>query len=90
MNRYHRCDTITFGKVLGYEKAFLIQNMCPVSMKYIKNEYIDSHANVPVRVDGAFEKELMTKATRVLLLQRKGSKLIFPDVLAIEAELLSQ
>lgn len=90
MNKYHRCDTIAFGEILGHEKAFLIQNMCPVSSKYIKNEYIDSNSLHPVRVDGAFEKELIEKASRVLLLQRKGTKLIFPDVLSIEQKLLSQ
>lgn len=90
MKRYNRCDTITFGEVLGHEKAFLIQNMCPVSLKYIKNEYIDSCANIPVRVNGVFEKELLAKAKRVLVLQRKGSKLIFPDVMAIETELLTK
>ena len=26
MSKYKRCDTIVFGNVLGYEKAFLIQN----------------------------------------------------------------
>ena len=77
-------------KVLGKEKAFLIQNMCPVTSSYIKNEYIDSAANVPVRVDGAFEQELLEKAKRVLALHRKGIKLIFPDVLSIEAKLLNE
>ena len=38
IQRYGKCDTIAFGEVLGYEKAFLIQNMCPVTEKYIKNE----------------------------------------------------
>lgn len=85
-----RCDTIAFGKVLGYEKAFLLQNMCPITSEYIKNEYIDKHSNVPVRIDGAFERELVSKAKRVLALHRKGIKLIFPDVLAIEAKLISK
>ena len=43
MQKYHRCDTIAFGEVLGHEKAFLIQNMCPITEKYMKNE---SLANV--------------------------------------------
>lgn len=30
IDKYGRCDTIVFGDVLGYEKAFLIQNMCPI------------------------------------------------------------
>ena len=90
IQKYHRCDTIAFGKILGHEKAFLIQNMCPVSQKYIKNEYLDSSNQQPVRIDGGFEKQLVSKASRVLLLQRKGIKIIFPDVLAIEQKLLSQ
>lgn len=54
----------------------------------MKNEYLDKNTNIPVRVDGVFEKELVEKAKRVLALQRKGVKLIFPDVLKIEAALL--
>lgn len=46
-----------------------------------KNEYLDSAANIPVRVDGRLEKELKDKAGKALALQRKGAKLIFPDVL---------
>ncbi|MDO7975829.1 type III toxin-antitoxin system CptIN family toxin [Oceanotoga teriensis] len=86
--KYKRCDTIVFGEVLGHEKAFLIQNMCPITKQYINNEYIDLVGNVPVRVDGVLEKELITKAKKVLALQRKGIKLIFPDVIKIEKEIL--
>ena len=87
--RYGRCDTIDFGYVLGREKAFLIQNMCPITKDYMKEEYIDRRANIPVRVDGVFEARLTQKARRVLVLQRRGAKLIYPDVLAIETRLLS-
>lgn len=85
--KYHICDTIVFGDVLGSRKAFLIQNMCPVISKYINNEYIDSSANIPVRISGSLEKDIITKAKRVLALQRQGKKLIFPDVLKIESAL---
>lgn len=88
--KYHKCDTIAFGEVLGHEKAFLIQNMCPVTTEYIKNEYFDNVAKVPVRIDGVFEKELVEKAKRVLALQRKGIKLIFSNVMDIESKLLSK
>lgn len=83
------CDTIDFGYVLGHEKAFLLQNMCPVTEKYIKNEYLDAVHNQPVKLDGAFERQLVQKANKVLALQRKGVKLIFPDVIAIEEKLLA-
>lgn len=88
VQRYGKCDTILFGEVLGSEKAFLIQNMCPVTPKYIKNQYIDAASNLPVRLNGALERQLIQTASRVLALQRKGIRLIFPDVLQIEQELL--
>ena len=64
--------------------------MCPIDDSYIDCEYIDARTQTPVRIDGVFEKELYSKAKAVLALQRKGLKLIFPDVLAIEATLLSK
>lgn len=86
--KYGRCDTILFGYILGHEKAFLIQNMCPATDKYLVNQYIDSKNNVVVRVDGAFEEKLTKTARQVLSKVRKGIKLVFPDVLAIERSLL--
>lgn len=86
--KYGKCDTIVFGKVLGHEKAFLIQNMCPISSKYINNEYVDSATNIPVRISGILEGELISKARRVLALQRQGKKLVFPDILKIEAAII--
>lgn len=90
VSRSGRCDTIDFGYVLGHEKAFLIQNMFPITVDYIREEYIDSNSNVPVRIDGALEARLVKKAKKVLGLQRRGMNLIFPDVLAIERTLLRQ
>ena len=88
IQRYSRCDTIVFGEVLGKYKAFLIQNMCPATSKYIHNEYFDSTSNIPVRVNGTLEKEIIAKAKKVLALQRQGKKLIFPDIQKIEKELI--
>lgn len=87
--KYGKCDTIVFGELLGHEKAFLIQNMCPITTKYVDNEYIDSVASVPVMLDGAFEQVLIQKAKKILALTRSGKKLIFPDVLQIEQSLIS-
>lgn len=87
LNKYGKCETIAFGEVLGYRKAFLIQNMCPITKQYIKNEYCDSKTFSPVRIDARLENEIISKAKRVLALQRKGVDLIFPDVLKIEKQL---
>lgn len=83
-----KCDTLAFGDVLGYEKAFLIQNMFPISKEYILEEYI--HKNVPVRIDGVTEAEIKSKANKVIALYRHGIKLIFPDVESIEKRLLEK
>jgi hypothetical protein len=90
MFKYKRCDTIAFGEMLGHQTAFLIQNMCPVSQKYINNEYIDRRSGLPVKISGITEKELLRKAQKVLLLTHRGMRLIFPDVIAIEAALLAK
>lgn len=89
IERYGKCDTLLFGEVLGRERAFLIQNMCPITAKYIGDQYMDAGSKLPVRLDGAFERQLIQQASRVLALQRRGVNLIFPDVLKIEAQLLS-
>ena len=88
VQRYGVCNTIVFGRVLGYEKAFLIQNMCPIMEKYIEKEYVEKRTGKPVRIDEPLEKEIISNAKRALALQRKGNKLIFPDVLMIERKLL--
>lgn len=74
---------------MGYEKAFLIQNTYPIINKYIKNEYIDSKTDIPVKIDRKTEIELLAKAKHVLALQRKGINLIFSGVLLIEQKLLN-
>ena len=86
-----RCDTLAFGYVMGKECAFLIQNMCPASQEYIESEYIDKAKNAPVSLDPVFEKELITKAERVINIVRRGNKtLLFTDALEIEKKLLEK
>lgn len=86
--KYKHCDTIVMGEILGYKKAFLIQNMCPVTPKYIISEYI--HNSVPVTIPANLQAELDSKAARVLALVRQGKPLIFPNVLAIEQQLIAE
>ena len=91
IKKYGYCDTLVFGKVLGHEKAFLIQNMFPITPSYIKQEYKDQKSMSPVRVQGCFEKVLISKAKKVLALTKNGyNNIIFPDVLYIETQLLKK
>lgn len=86
--KYGQCDTIVFGHVLGKKKAFLIQNICPITDEYINNQYIDISTNNPVTISESLAKILEKKARKILTLQRKGKKLIFPDIFKIEDILL--
>lgn len=87
IKRYGKCDTIDFCYILGRKKAALIQNMCPVTEEYILNEYLDPHNN-PVQICDKNRKRIISKAKKVLILQRKGIDLLFGNVLEIEKKLL--
>lgn len=88
ISRYGKCDTIDFAYMLGHEKAFLIQNMCPITCNYVENEYISN--GVPVQLDNTSQQRIISKAKKVLQLQRQGTSLVFPDILYIESELKKQ
>ena len=85
------CDTIRFGTVMGSEKAFLIQNMFPITEKYITNTYIDNNTNNEVTIAPPLEADIIKRARKVLSLTSRGIPLIFGDVQKIyhtlEAEL---
>lgn len=90
ISRYGDCDTIQFGYILGEKKAFLIQNMYPVTDAYINNQYFDAATDSPVAIPAKVAAKIEQKAKKVLMLQRRGHRLIFPDVLKIEKELVNK
>ena len=81
IKKYGRCNTIRFGTVLGRDTAFLIQNMCPATEKYLI-PYMDRN-NHPIRIDGRVASDVEKNARSVLALAKRGAKVIFPDVFAI-------
>ena len=89
IRKYKRVDTIVFGYIYGKNSAFLIQNMFPTTIEYIKEKYFKQNKEVTINDD--LEKELNIKANRVLELVKAGNKhLVFPDILNIEKILLSK
>ena len=89
MERYGSCTTIRFGQALGKQAAFLIQNMCPATEKYIRGIYADKN-NTPIHIDNRVVQDVVNNAKSVLAKAKRGAKLIFPDVLSIEKSLLAQ
>lgn len=89
LTRYRTCDTLAFGRVLGREAAFLIQNVCPVTIKYIDKEYTINGASIPV--PKAMMSELKQKLRRALQAYKfRGKNEIYPAIDKIKNELLSQ
>ena len=82
------CDTIVIGKYRGIEAAFLIQNIFPITEKYI--DHIDIIRNKAVPVVEGTQKEIISKVNKVFKLKEKGINLIFPDVDRIERMLIKQ
>ena len=85
IQKYGKCNTIRFGTVLGRHTAFLIQNMCPATEKYL-TAYIDKN-NQPIRIDDRIAADVVKNAHEVLSLAKRGAKVIFPDVFEIYSAL---
>lgn len=82
-------DTIVFGKIANTYSAFLIQNMFPVTEKYIEGQYIKK--KTPVRLSIELQNEIISKATKVLSLYNEGmKKIVFPDIDNIIKQLLEE
>ena len=71
LRTFGRCNTIRFGTVLGREAAFLIQNMFPVTEKYLI-QYKDKNQQ-PIHIDGRIVTDVRRHASEVLALYRRGA-----------------
>lgn len=89
IKKFGFCDGIVFGYILGEKKAFLIQNMCPVTDKYITNIYIDKNSNKPISIPNKLKSELNAKIRKAVRLYRKGT-VVLSKALYIEAVLLEE
>lgn len=80
-------DTIVFGYVSNVYSTFLIQNMFPVTEEYIESQYKKN--NVAITLSNKLQKEIISKANKVLTLYNNGMKrIIFPDIDKILSKLL--
>lgn len=66
------CDTIVIGKYRRKESVFLIQNIFPITEKYI--DHIDTIRNQAVAVVEGTQKEIAFKVDKVFKLKSKRNK----------------
>ncbi len=80
--------TIVIGDYVGRKNAFLLQNLFPITEKYLHHVHTINGAQVPVSYKT--RQEIATKMKRILLLHEKGTKLIFPDIKRLKMLMLSE
>ena len=69
------CDTIVIGKYRRKDVVFLIQNIFPITEKYI--DHIDTIRNQAVAVVEGTQKEITYKVNKIFKLKSKRNKLNF-------------
>ena len=86
-----KCNTIRFGEIMGRERAFLIQNMFPITPKYIAGVYINKATNSAVRISELTEKDIIENALQVLKLVFHGhAHLVFSDIMTTYKDLYAE
>ena len=75
----------------GQPRAFLIQNMFPVTEKYVIQEYTDKNSLTPVTTTASTQRDVILKARYALRLLEKGQvNLFYADVLSIRQQLIAE
>lgn len=88
VRKYKKCDTIIIGNYRGREHAFLIQNMFPITSKYI--DHIDTVNGQALQVASETRRLILDKVNKIFRLKENGINLIFPNVDRIKKLLLEE
>ena len=85
ITKYGKCDTIVIGNYRNREQAFLIQNIFPITEKYI--DHIDTANGKAIQVASETRREIVEKVKLIFKLKDRGINLIFPNVDEISKQL---
>lgn len=88
INKYGKCNTIVLGSFDKKKAAFLIQNMFPITEKYL--DHIHTRNNRPVPVSHKIQNNIKTFVKEVRALTKRGHKIVFPDIERLEKMMLSE
>lgn len=80
LKRYKAYDGLEFGYVQGREAAFLLQNICPVTEKYIVEKYIDEKTGKDVSIPNDLKRKLDAKAKKIMNKYYQGTKIVITDL----------
>ena len=90
MEKYYMCDNISFGYILGEERAFLPQNLFPITEEYIDSVYIDKNTSLPITIPANLMAELNKKARKKIRYNQQGKKLGMSNITKIYNELMKE
>ena len=88
IKKYEKCDTIVIGNYRGKNHAFLIQNMFPITSKYI--DHIDTVKGEAIKVPKETRLIILEKVKKIFHLKERGINIIFPDVDNIKNILINE
>ena len=80
LKRYRVYDGLEFGYVQGREAAFLLQNICPVTEKYIVEKYIDERTGKDVSIPNDLMRKIDAKAKKIMNKYYQGTKIVITDL----------
>ena len=69
-----------FVYVQGREAAFLLQNICPVTEKYIVEKYVDVHTKKDVSIPNDLKRKIDAKSKKIINKYYQGIKIVIPDL----------
>ena len=80
LKRYRVYDGLEFGYVQGREAAFLLQNICPVTEKYIVEKYIDERTGKDVSIPNDLMRKIDAKAKKIMNKYYQGTRIVITDL----------
>lgn len=86
--KYGKCLTIVIGEFDGKVAAFLLQNMFPITEKYL--DHIHTRNGNPVPVKHSISKKVRSNMQQLRQLIDKGKKVVFPDIKRLEQIMISE
>ena len=81
-----RVYNFVFGKVLGKEKTFLIQNIFPTTEEYIESKYQNKEQDI--EITESLKEEIIEVSLNVTKLAQKGIIIPFYDIIEMKNILL--
>lgn len=88
VKKYGKCLTIVMGEFDGKQAAFLLQNMFPITERYL--DHIHTRNNNPIPVKHSIQTDINTKMKQILQLHKRSKKIVFTDISRLEKLMLNE